>query len=265
MALKNCEECGKEISDKAPACPNCGAPVLKTQMAPQARPNIEKKKSKKAIYVIFFIIFLFVMAEIGADKSDKNKDNDRQPVSSSEGSRQDGQGGSKEATKDVDPCRNIKTVEDFKNASLLWQMANSECDPRNKEKNQKEEQKKNEFESRIVATKASIEEEIRKTIKPSKQLGDYDLELDIKENIYSAILIYPKDPMPMEAAEMVSKAAVLAMVKVLVGQGKDIYGDWTGIHASVYTRLEGVSGKKMAREYGVASYNFNTDEIVWSN
>ena len=27
MALFNCTECGKEISDKAPACINCGCPV----------------------------------------------------------------------------------------------------------------------------------------------------------------------------------------------------------------------------------------------
>ena len=27
MALIKCPECGKEISDKAAACPNCGAPV----------------------------------------------------------------------------------------------------------------------------------------------------------------------------------------------------------------------------------------------
>lgn len=27
MALIRCSECGKEISDKASACPNCGAPV----------------------------------------------------------------------------------------------------------------------------------------------------------------------------------------------------------------------------------------------
>ena len=27
MALINCKECGKEVSDKANACPNCGAPV----------------------------------------------------------------------------------------------------------------------------------------------------------------------------------------------------------------------------------------------
>jgi len=27
MALIKCYECEKEISDKAPACPHCGAPV----------------------------------------------------------------------------------------------------------------------------------------------------------------------------------------------------------------------------------------------
>lgn len=27
MALIKCPECGKEISDKAPACPNCGIPL----------------------------------------------------------------------------------------------------------------------------------------------------------------------------------------------------------------------------------------------
>lgn len=27
MALINCEECGKEVSDKANFCPNCGCPV----------------------------------------------------------------------------------------------------------------------------------------------------------------------------------------------------------------------------------------------
>jgi len=29
MALKNCEECGQEISDKAPSCTKCGAPVIR--------------------------------------------------------------------------------------------------------------------------------------------------------------------------------------------------------------------------------------------
>ena len=33
MALISCGECGKQISDKAGACPNCGAPVQQTQAA----------------------------------------------------------------------------------------------------------------------------------------------------------------------------------------------------------------------------------------
>jgi len=28
MALIECPECGKDVSDKAPSCPNCGAPIL---------------------------------------------------------------------------------------------------------------------------------------------------------------------------------------------------------------------------------------------
>ena len=27
MSLIKCSECGKEISDKAKVCPNCGAPI----------------------------------------------------------------------------------------------------------------------------------------------------------------------------------------------------------------------------------------------
>lgn len=31
MALINCPECGKEISDKAASCPNCGCPIANDQ------------------------------------------------------------------------------------------------------------------------------------------------------------------------------------------------------------------------------------------
>ena len=31
MALINCFECGKEISDKATSCPNCGVPINKDE------------------------------------------------------------------------------------------------------------------------------------------------------------------------------------------------------------------------------------------
>lgn len=35
MPLIDCEECGKQISDKAAACPACGAPVQKPYEAPR--------------------------------------------------------------------------------------------------------------------------------------------------------------------------------------------------------------------------------------
>lgn len=40
MALVNCEDCGREVSDRAPACPNCGAPI-----ATAADPNLPTKLS----------------------------------------------------------------------------------------------------------------------------------------------------------------------------------------------------------------------------
>ena len=40
MALIKCYECGKEISDKAPSCPHCGAPKLVA-----ANKEVKTKKS----------------------------------------------------------------------------------------------------------------------------------------------------------------------------------------------------------------------------
>jgi hypothetical protein len=34
MALVKCEDCGRDVSDRAPACPNCGAPVAASTQAP---------------------------------------------------------------------------------------------------------------------------------------------------------------------------------------------------------------------------------------
>ena len=31
MALINCDECNKEVSDKAASCPHCGAPIAQAQ------------------------------------------------------------------------------------------------------------------------------------------------------------------------------------------------------------------------------------------
>jgi hypothetical protein len=39
MALIKCSECGKDVSDKATACPNCGAPPLERRRARHRRDN----------------------------------------------------------------------------------------------------------------------------------------------------------------------------------------------------------------------------------
>lgn len=67
MALKNCKECGNQVSDKAEKCPNCGI-------------NQPKKTSKLALIfaVIVFIYILFEILKPSASKSDSN--HEEQPV-----------------------------------------------------------------------------------------------------------------------------------------------------------------------------------------
>ncbi len=55
MALIECLECGKEISDKAESCPNCGAPTTagyqaqaQAEVQATATAKLAKKESRKA-------------------------------------------------------------------------------------------------------------------------------------------------------------------------------------------------------------------------
>ena len=62
MALIKCKECGKEISDQATTCPNCGYPM---HQKITGNTNInEKIDNKKAIFIII-AIFVFALI-IGA-------------------------------------------------------------------------------------------------------------------------------------------------------------------------------------------------------
>ena len=55
MALINCPECGKEISDNANKCVNCGCPIIKYE-------NIYAEKSKKKKNPIVVLVILVIAA-----------------------------------------------------------------------------------------------------------------------------------------------------------------------------------------------------------
>ena len=53
MALINCPDCGKEMSDRAPACPHCGHPNAKAV-------TIEQTGKKWKFLQLFGVIFLLI-------------------------------------------------------------------------------------------------------------------------------------------------------------------------------------------------------------
>ena len=50
MALIRCTECGKEFSDKAPACPNCGCPT--SEIVKTAAPKGNSAEAEKQILAL---------------------------------------------------------------------------------------------------------------------------------------------------------------------------------------------------------------------
>jgi len=259
MALINCSECGKEISDKAQSCPNCGTPISAAETTPLAEPSSQApKKSGKWKYILLGVVVLAVFGSIIEKIDDKGPSETsriaKSPVDASK---------PKQLKSDDDPCKNIKTMDDWNRASTLFQMKYSQCNPGGKGEAKKQEQKEKDLEAGISTMRDALTKSIRSTVKASRDFGDYDLQVEVGRNSYSAILIYPKDLMPMEAAQIISKAAVLAILKALIAQGIDPAKEWSEVHANVYTRLKGVTGKDMVREYGMASYDYNSDEIVW--
>ena len=54
MALISCPECGREVSDQAPVCPNCGAPIARSAASavpppPAAAPQPAKKRKTSCL------------------------------------------------------------------------------------------------------------------------------------------------------------------------------------------------------------------------
>lgn len=72
MALIKCPDCGRDISDQAPACPHCGRPAAAgTPVAPTAAPSPEKAKTSAAAWgCLAIIVLVFVIVVIGSSGSE---------------------------------------------------------------------------------------------------------------------------------------------------------------------------------------------------
>lgn len=76
MALINCPECKKEVSDLAKTCPHCGYQLIKDKVQ---KTNIQSKKPKKesgcltlfVIGVVLILIF-YIIGSIGDNSSSSN-------------------------------------------------------------------------------------------------------------------------------------------------------------------------------------------------
>ena len=60
MSLINCPECTKEISDKAPACPNCGAPISAEKIATESDLVTTQETSKKLKAHILISVLMII-------------------------------------------------------------------------------------------------------------------------------------------------------------------------------------------------------------
>lgn len=68
MALIICPECGKEFSDKAPACPNCGCPTSEIQKDLQPKSNsFGKKETEEYALTYDNISMSIIVAEAPSD------------------------------------------------------------------------------------------------------------------------------------------------------------------------------------------------------
>ena len=64
MAIIKCSDCGKEISDRAIACPHCGCPVDSKEITETVVSVPKKKKSKGWIFAVATILIVVAVAAV---------------------------------------------------------------------------------------------------------------------------------------------------------------------------------------------------------
>jgi len=94
MALIECKECGKSISDKAGACPNCGAPIQQSTMPPVAetkpvsQPTPAPKKKRSILwYILGAIVLVGVLGAIFGPSESERKAKEAEKIAAIEAAK----------------------------------------------------------------------------------------------------------------------------------------------------------------------------------
>lgn len=132
MALVQCPDCQKEVSDSAKSCPNCGRP-MGAQAYPSAVPQPPKKSRWLRNILIAFGLLVALSMLGNALKSSEEKAAEaqkraEQATKKEEAPQQSAASTTQDAPKD--PCANIKSMDDWNDASTLWRKSHPECQPK---------------------------------------------------------------------------------------------------------------------------------------
>jgi hypothetical protein len=88
MPLVKCPDCGNEVSDRAPSCPKCGAPIGARQAVPPSAQPVPPPKKKTSI-LTWGCLTLIVLAVIGGVLSKTTGGNPQPAAPSAEQQKED--------------------------------------------------------------------------------------------------------------------------------------------------------------------------------
>lgn len=245
MATFNCPDCGNIVSDSAATCPRCNRPVTDADrqiaQANQATPG-----------------------QPGSGIVSPNTGGPNKPPR---------KGGSSDSTQKTLQKRLLRILKwllillgvlialGVISTALQTPEQKAEREQARIESAQREEARKAAYAQTVPAMEKAIYAKVSNT----GAYGDYSLELKSSSDTnFSATIIFDNGPMPRRDAELLAKTVVHLMLKELIRLGRAPADEYINVHAHLYTRATGATGKQGYHAAGHASYDYNGDVVRYT-